>query len=134
MLKTSHKVNVNTRLSSKTQSSHRESHVNILVYFMLRNLMVGRFYPCTQLHPGWGQASFIYIFIIYLLVFPYLYNKQNYNKNKNNIHVHDYRQGDRNSVSQLLRARFVCLILIKYIYIRAIDHTEKIWFIVLKIL
>ena len=44
---------------------------------------------------------FIYLFI-YLLVSPY-YNTQNYNKNKNNIH--DYRQGDRNSVSQLLRAR-----------------------------
>jgi hypothetical protein len=39
---------------------------------------------------------------IYLLVSPY-YNTQNYNKNENNIH--DYRQGDRNSVSQLLRAR-----------------------------
>jgi hypothetical protein len=36
---------------------------------------------------------------IYLLVSPF-YNTQNYNKNKNNIH--DYRQGDRNSVSQLL--------------------------------
>jgi hypothetical protein len=36
-----------------------------------------------------------------LLVSPY-YNTQYYNKNKNNIH--DYRQGDRNSVSQLLRA------------------------------
>jgi hypothetical protein len=44
---------------------------------------------------------FIYLFI-YLLVSPY-YNTQNYNKNKNNIH--DYRQDDRNSVSQLLRAR-----------------------------
>jgi hypothetical protein len=42
-----------------------------------------------------------YLFI-YLLVSPY-YNTQNYNKNKNNIN--DYRQGDRNSMSQLLRAR-----------------------------
>jgi hypothetical protein len=56
VLKTSHKVNVNTRLSSKTQSSDRESHVNILVYFMLRNLMVRRFYPCTQLHPWVGSG------------------------------------------------------------------------------
>jgi hypothetical protein len=39
---------------------------------------------------------------IYLLVSPY-YNTQNYVYNKNNIH--DYRQGDRNSVSQLLLAR-----------------------------
>ena len=46
---------------------------------------------------------FIFIlFYFYLLISPY-YNTQNYNKNKNNIH--DYRQGDRNSVSQLLRAR-----------------------------
>ena len=36
---------------------------------------------------------------IYLLVSPY-YNTQNYNKGN----IHDYRQGDRNSVSQLLRA------------------------------
>ena len=47
------------------------------------------------------SVLFIYLFI-YLLVSPY-YNTQNYNKNKNNIH--DYRHGDRNSVSQLLRAR-----------------------------
>jgi hypothetical protein len=39
--------------------------------------------------------------VIYLLV-SQNYNTQNYNKNKGNIH--DYRQGDRNSVSQLLRA------------------------------
>jgi hypothetical protein len=48
------------------------------------------------------SLAFIYLLFIYLLVSPY-YNTQNYNKNKNNIH--DYRQGDRNSVSQLLRAR-----------------------------
>jgi uncharacterized protein (UPF0333 family) len=56
---------------------------------------------------------FIYLFIyFYLLVSPY-YNTQNYNKNKNNIH--DYRQGDRNSVSQLLRAR-----------IRTYKHKKKL--------
>jgi uncharacterized membrane protein len=46
---------------------------------------------------------FIYLFI-YLLVSPY-YNTQNYVYNKNKNNIHDYRQGDRNSVSQLLRAR-----------------------------
>jgi hypothetical protein len=48
------------------------------------------------------QFSKCTIYLFYLLVSPN-YNTQNYNKNKNNIH--DYRQGDRNSVSQLLRAR-----------------------------
>ena len=48
------------------------------------------------------QYSVVIYLFIYLLVSPY-YNTQNYNKNKNNIH--DYRQGDRNSMSQLLRAR-----------------------------
>ena len=47
-------------------------------------------------------VAFYLFYLFYLLVSPY-YNTQNYNKNKNNIH--DYRQGDRNSVSQLLRAR-----------------------------
>jgi hypothetical protein len=47
-------------------------------------------------------ASAIFIYLFYLLVSPY-YNTQSYNKNKNNIH--NYRQGDRNSVSQLLRAQ-----------------------------
>jgi hypothetical protein len=51
--------------------------------------------------PAANMHNHIFYFI-YLLVSPY-YNTQNYNKNKNNIH--DYRQGDRNSVSQLLRAR-----------------------------
>jgi hypothetical protein len=45
-----------------------------------------------------------FIYFIYLLVSPY-YNIQNYVYNKNKNNIHDYRQGDRNSVSQLLRAR-----------------------------
>ena len=75
----------------------------------------GRIWPSSPLYSAVYRRSrrhpskninhlthlFIYLFI-YLLVSPY-YNTQNYNKNKNNIH--DYRQGDRNSVSQLLRAR-----------------------------
>ena len=55
---------------------------------------------------------YVFIYLFYLLVSPY-YNTQNYNKNKNNIH--DYRQGDRNSVSQLLRVR-----------IRTYKHKKKL--------
>jgi hypothetical protein len=64
-------------------------------------------YPCSILWPAWPRLFHSctlktpYLFI-YLLVSPY-YNTQNYNKNKN--YIHDYRQSDRNSVSQLLRAR-----------------------------
>jgi hypothetical protein len=58
---------------------------------------------CEAPKSGPQTVFFCCLFILfYLLVSPY-YNTQYYNKNKNNIH--DYRQGDRNSVSQLLRAR-----------------------------
>jgi hypothetical protein len=48
------------------------------------------------------DSKLSFIFLIYLLVSPF-YNTQHYNTNKNNIH--DSMQGDRNSVSLLLRAR-----------------------------
>ena len=58
-------------------------------------------FPCEKKLYYIAILKLFYLFIC-LLVSPY-YNTQNYNKNKNNIH--NYRQGDRNSVSQLLQAR-----------------------------